>query len=144
MPAKSETSWYQPAAEMVAREGVTLKEAASRLAVPADSQEIGNLWRSKLFQRLLRAERHRYFLEVGSSPEWRRKTAVGMLLDCAQRLMEEGSFDKAAEVILKASRVEGWLDSEQTVNVFAGLSQKDLDNVKAKLNAQIEGAKVVN
>lgn len=81
----------------------------------------------------MRGERNRYYAEVGQDPEWRRKTAIGMLLSCVQRLIEDGAHDKAAEVILKAARVEGWLDSETQVNVFANLSQKDLDAVREKL-----------
>lgn len=136
MPAKSELESHQPLAELMAREGITLREAATRLRVPVGTEEAANLFRTKGFQRLLRVERLRFFGEVGQDPEWRRKTAIGMLLACAQRLMEDGAHDKAAEVILKAARVEGWLDSETQVNVFAGLSQKDLDAMKAKIAAK--------
>jgi len=117
----------------MAREGVTLREAATRLKVPIGTEDAANLFRTKGFQRLLRAERNRYYLEVGQDIEWRRKTAIGMLLNCANQLMTNGEFDKAAEVILKASRVEGWLGAETAVNVFAGLSQKDLDTLRTKI-----------
>lgn len=137
MPTKSELEWHQPIAEMMSREGVTLREAATRLRVPIGSEDAANLFRSKSFQRLLRAERNRYYLEVGQDAEWRRKTAIGMLLHCIQNLMTNGEFDKAAEVILKASRVEGWLGAETQVSVFNGLSQKDLDTLRTKIKDKV-------
>jgi hypothetical protein len=117
----------------MAREGITLREAATRLKVPIGSEEAANLFRTKGFQRLLRSERNRYYLEVGQDVEWRRKTAIGMLLHCVQQLISNGEFDKAAEVILKASRVEGWLGAETQVSVFNSLSQKDLETIRTKI-----------
>lgn len=133
MPAKPETLESQPLAELVAREGITLREAATRLGVALTTESAANLWRTKGFQRILRTERNRYYAEVGQDPEWRRKTAIGMLLSCVQRLIEDGAHDKAAEVILKAARVEGWLGAETQVSVFAGLSQKDLDLMRERI-----------
>lgn len=133
LPAKPESEHHQPLAELIAREGITLREAATRLKFAITSEEAGNLFRTKGFQRLLRAERNRYFAEVGQDIEWRRKTAIGMMLHCVQQLIEHGEFDKAAEVILKAARVEGWLGAETSVNVFAGLTQKELDSLQSKI-----------
>lgn len=140
MPINPEQPWHQPVAEMMAREGITLREAATRLRVPIGTEDAGNLFRSKQFQRILRAERNRYFLEVGQDVEWRRKTAIGMLLHCVKQLMEAGEFDKAAEVILKASRVEGWLGAETQVSVFNGLNQKDIDSLRTKIKEKLDNA----
>ena len=140
MPAKPEEPWMQPVAELMAREGITLKEAATRLKVPIGSEEAGLTFRSKLFQKILRSERNRFYAEVGSDSEWRRRTAIGMLLNCAKQLMEAGEYDKAADVVLKTARVEGWLGNEQQINVFAGLSQKDLDGMRAKLQEKAKQA----
>jgi hypothetical protein len=121
----------------MAREGVTLREAATRLKITIGSEDAANLFRTKGFQRILRAERNRYYLEVGQDVEWRRKTAIGMLLHCVNQLISQGEFDKAAEVILKASRVEGWLGAETQVSVFNGLSSKDLDTLRTKIKDKI-------
>jgi hypothetical protein len=140
MATKPESEYHQPIAEMMAREGVTLREAATRLRVPIGSEEAANLFRTKAFQRLLRGERNRYYLEVGQDAEWRRKTAIGMLLHCVNQLIQNAEFDKAAEVILKASRVEGWLGAETQVSVFNSLSQKDLDLLRTKVKDKIASA----
>jgi hypothetical protein len=136
----TETEWMQPAAELIAREGLTLAEAATRLKQPITREDASKLFRTKGFQALLRAERLRFYAEVGRNPEWSRKTAIGQLLVCIQELMSAGEFDKAAEVILKATKVEGWLGNESTVTVFNGLSQQQLEQIRARIKP--EGAKV--
>lgn len=141
MPLISEASWFQPAAELVAREGLTLAEAATRLKEPMTREDAARVFRSKHFQALLRAERLRFYAEVGRNPEWSRKTAIGQLLVCIQELMSAGEFANAAEVILKATKVEGWLGNETAVTVFNGLSQQQLEQIRGRLKAP-EGTKV--
>lgn len=121
------------------RESTSLAEAATRLRVQIGAQECANLFRTKSFQRLLRAERLRYYQELGRDPDWGKKTAVGMLLHCAAELRDAGEYDKAAEVILKASKLEGWLSNEgPQISVFGNLSQKDLDDARARLQSKLE------
>jgi hypothetical protein len=138
MPKIDELEWQQPAAELIAREGLTLAEALTRLHIPVGKEEASKLFRSKHFQSLLRSERLRFYAEVGRNPEWSRKTAIGQLLTCIQNLMDEGEFDKAAEVILKATKVEGWLGNETQVTVFNGLSAADLERIRTKLRGASE------
>jgi hypothetical protein len=122
----------------MAREGLTLAEAATRLGQPIGKLEAANLFRSKGFQRLLRAERLRYYAEIGRDPEWSKRTAVGQLLSCVQGLMEEGAFDKAAEVILKAAKLEGWIGTDTTVTVFNQLSSKDFQELRARVQREAD------
>ncbi len=118
---------------------MTLAEAATRLKVPINSLESTNTFRSKTFQRLLRAERLRYYQEMGRDPDWGKKTAVGLLLHCAEELRIAGEYDKAAEVILKAAKIEGWLGNEVAqISVFGNLSQRELDDARARLKKQLE------
>lgn len=134
MPRTPELEWYAPVAELIAREGCTLAEAATKLRVPMTKEEAAVTFRSKTFQRLLRAERLRYYAEVGRDPEWSKKTAVGQLLHCIQELMTSGEFDKAAEVILKAAKIEGWLNPDTSITIGMGLSSKDIQDLRAKLS----------
>lgn len=140
MPLTTEAEYYQPAAELMAREGLSLAEALTRLKQPITREDAAKLFRTKHFQALLRAERLRFYAEVGRNPEWSRKTAIGQLLVCIQELMSAGEFDKAAEVILKATKVEGWLGNETAVTVFNGLSQQQLEQIRSRLRT--EGPKV--
>jgi hypothetical protein len=136
MPVMPEEVWYQPVAEVMAREGLSLAEAATRLSVPITKENAAKLFKTKQFQTLLRVEKLRFYAEVGRNPEWSRKTAIGQLLVCIQELMSAGEFDKAAEVILKATKVEGWLGNETQVTVFNGLSQRDLEAIRTKLRGE--------
>jgi endo-1,4-beta-D-glucanase Y len=136
MPLNAETEWMQPLAELMAREGLSVAEAATRLTVPLNKLEAAKLFKTKSFQSLLRSERLRFYAEVGRNPEWSRKTAIGQLLVCIQELMAAGEYDKAAEVILKATKVEGWLGNEATVTVFNGLSQRDLEAIRSRLKGE--------
>ena len=123
----------QPAAELVAREGVSLREAATRLKIPLTTEEAALAWRSKLFQKLLRAERLRYNLEISNDPGWSRRAAVGKMLYLVDRLIEAGEHDKALEGLLKVAKVEGWLSADTNVNVFGALTDKELLELKAKI-----------
>lgn len=133
MPITAESPYFQPVAELMAREGLTFAEAATRLNHPITREEASKAFKTKQFQALLRAERLRYYAEVGRNPEWSRKTAIGQLLVCIQELMTAGEYDKAAEVILKATKVEGWLGNETQVTVFNGLSQQQLEQIRSRL-----------
>lgn len=139
MPAIDEKPWFQPAAELMAREGLTLAEAATRLSEPITKIEASSIFRTKIFQRLLRAERLRYHAEVGRDPDWGKSTAMGILIDCAQKLFAEGQFDKAAEVILKATKLAGWLGNDTQVTVFNGLTAKDFEKIRANIRASEPG-----
>jgi hypothetical protein len=133
MPQTPEEAYFQPAAELIAREGLTLAEALTRLEQPVTREAAAKLFKTKQFQALLRAERLRFYAEVGRNPEWSRKTAIGQLLVCIQELMAAGEYDKAAEVILKATKVEGWLGNETAITVFNGLSQQQLEQIRSRL-----------
>lgn len=137
LPRPPESEWHQKACELIVRESVSLAEAATRLKVTIGAIESANLFRTKSFQRLLRAERLCYYQELGRDPDWGKKTAVGMLLHCAAELRDAGDYDKAAEVILKCAKIEGWLSNEVAqISVFGNLSQKDLDDARARLQGK--------
>ena len=136
MPIRPEEPWHAKAAELMAREGLSLAEAATRLQIPISKLEAGNLFRTKGFQALLRSERLRYHAEIGKDPEWGKSTAMGYLIACAQRLFEEGDSDKAAEVILKAAKLAGWIGNDTQVTVFNGLTARDFEELRAKVKRQ--------
>ena len=123
-------------AEAIVREGLTMRESLSHVGVNLTSQEAENCYRSKTFQRVLRDERNRYFTELGSDPARTKATAVGMLLDAAEHLREAGEYKEVAEAMLKLGKMEGWIGGEGQVSVFAGLSQRELDEIRDRLNKQ--------
>ena len=139
MPAIPEADWMQPAAQLMAQEGISLREAATRLRIPLTNEVAATTYRLKIFQKLLRQERNRFAMEVANDPAWTKRTAIGQMLACVQHLMEAGEFDKALEGLLKVARVEGWTNSEANINVFAGLTDRELADVKGKIAARTNG-----
>ena len=134
--SRSEEPWMGAVAEGIVREGLTIRESLSKVGVALTSQEAENCYRSKTFQRILRDERNRYFTELGSDPARTKSTAIGMLLDAAEHLREAGEYKEVAEAMLKLGKMEGWIGGEGAVNVFAGLTQRELDEVRNRLRKQ--------
>ena len=134
-----EAEWWQPVGELIAREGISLREAATRLRLEITNEEAANTFRTKGFQKLLRSERQRFYMEIAQDPTWSRRTAIGKMLYLADRLMDNGEYDKAADTILKIARVEGWLSGETQVTVFNQLSDKELDQLRLDAAKRVTG-----
>jgi hypothetical protein len=133
MPAKPEETWFQKAAEKIAREGKTLYAACLELEIPITSREAENVFRTKAFQRVLWAERQRFAKELANEPERNKSSLVGQMLFAAQQLLNEGKFDKAAEVLFKLARIEGYVGNETQVTVIGQLTQTEIDAAKERL-----------
>lgn len=129
------------AAELMVRDALGLKEALTHLGVALTTQECQNVLRRKSFQALLRTTKTRFQAEVANTPGRNKTSAIGQLQILADQLQRDGEFDKAAEVLFKLCKLENWVGEGQTVNVFGGLTQKDLDEMRAKLKEQ-EGTTV--
>lgn len=116
------------------RNGSTLREAATQLQVPITSADCENIQRRKGFQKLLRDARNQYHAEVGADPGLTRNATVGRLSILAEALAGAGELDKAAEVLFKMAKLAGWMQADSTVNVFGGLTSKDYEEVRKRLN----------
>ena len=139
MPAIAEQPWWQPVAELCAREGLSVREAATRLRIEIDNEAAANTFRTKGFQKILRNERQRFYMEIAADPTWSRKTAVGKMLYLVDRLMDAGEHDKALEGLLKVARVEGWLSGETQVTVFNQLTDKEIAEIKQRAAERVAG-----
>jgi len=139
-PEKLE-SWVLEAVELMARNGVTLTEAAAELEQNVTSHECENIARRKSFNKALWLARHRYANELATDPNFKKETIIGKLIALAQRLEDQGDYDKAAEATLKAAKVAGFVGPESTVSVFGELSQADLDAIRTKLEGDIGKAR---
>lgn len=114
----------------MAMNGSSLKEALTELGIEKTSEDCKILLKSANFQKILWEARHRYFTGLGRDPNYNKDAAIGKLISLAQKLEESGEFDKAAEVVLKVAKIQGWVGPESTVSVFGELSQKDLDAIR--------------
>ena len=137
-------AWLLEAIEMMARTGMSLAEAAAELNIIKTPLECETILRRKSFHRMLRESRNRYNNERATDPNFKKDTIVGRLISLSQKLEDEGAFDKAAEAVLKAAKVAGFVGPESTVSVFGSLSQADLDAIRKKLEGDVAKATRVN
>src|SRR5919108_298907 len=108
--------WLIEAAELMAQTGCTLREAAGNSEQTLTTEQINTILRRKSFNRLLWEARHRYFNQLAQNPNFKKDTVIGKLVSLAQRLEDDGDFDKAAEVIFKAAKAAGFVGPESTVS----------------------------
>lgn len=132
--------WLLEAADLMARTGCTLMDAASLMDQLVESDVCDAIVRRKSFNRILWEARHRHFNALANDPNFKKDTIVGRLLSLSQRLEDQGEYDKAAEAILKAAKVAGFVGPESTVSVFGELSQADLDSIRRKVEEGSRGA----
>jgi len=122
--------WLLEAVELMVQNGQSLKQVAIDLGKEVTSAEAEVILRRKSFNRLLWEARHRYFAQLGNSPNFKKETVIGKLLDLAQKLEDEGKADKAADSLFKAAKIAGYVGPDSTVSVFGELSAKDLDAIR--------------
>lgn len=132
-PPATEESWQTEAIDLMVRNGLTLRAASQQLNVAITQGDCENIQRRRSFQKLLRDARNRFHLEVGADPGLTKASTIGRLSILAQRLQDEDSYDKAAEVLFKLAKLAGWLAPDASVNVFQGLTAKEYDEVRKKL-----------
>jgi|SRR5208282_936144 len=128
-PEKIE-DWLIEAVELMVQNGLSLKQAAMDLNKDVTSAEAELILRRRSFNKLLWEARHRYFANLGNSPNFKKETVIGKLLQLAQQLEDEGKADKAADSLFKAAKIAGFVGPESTVSVFGELSQKDLEALR--------------
>lgn len=132
-PLNTEMPWFVECAAKIVREDKTFKEAVEELKLALTTAECEKYRRQKEFQAILRTERLRFYRELANDPEANKAAAVGKLLYAIDKLEDEGQFEKVVEGVLKLAKIQGWLEAESNITVFAGLSQRELDAVKERL-----------
>lgn len=120
----------------MAKKGVSLFAAAVELEVHLTQKEAEIHFLSDEFQKVLRSARARIYGELSNDPGHNKRTLIGKLLLAAEVLMDGGKADKAAEVLHKIAKIEGWDQSGTNLTVIGDLTQKDIDEIKRKLQAE--------
>jgi len=126
-------AWYTEAAEDIVWTNVSVQEAAAKLGHVLTGEEAARLAKTPEFQRAMTKARNEYYAEIGRNPGRTKAVVLGRLDMCAEELMKQKSWDKAAEVLLKLAKVEGYVGGDTEVSVFAGLTQKEIDEVRARV-----------
>jgi len=127
-------AWFVQVAEAMVRSQITLKEAALEFGHQLDPDEALKISRRREFQDILRAERNKWYAAIGSDVSRSKATAIGKLEIIVDRLMHEGKYAEAAIAIEKMGKLEGWVGGESSVNVFAGLTARDIAEARSRLS----------
>lgn len=140
MPRKPaiEASWYGRVAAKMVEEGKSFAQAMTEENVNLTTIEAEQWQKRASFQRCLRQARHRFHSQIARDPERGKTTTIGQLQLCADKLMAEGEFDKAAEVLLKICKIEGWVGPDN-VQVFGNLTQAQIDAARDALKQKLLG-----
>lgn len=138
MPRKAhdELPWFQRVAAKMVREDKSFRQACAEEGVNLRSDEAETYRQRTAFQRVLRQARHNYHFEIGADPNRTKTATLGQLQLAANKLMEGGEFQKAAEVLFKIAKIEGWVGVDSTENPFAALSAKALAELRDQLKAK--------
>lgn len=123
------------AAEIMIREQKSLREAVTDLGIPLNSQECVVFAKRRSFQALLRKAKSVYETEIGTDPGLSKDKVAGQMQILADRLMDKGEDDKAAQVLERLAKIKNWIGEAGSVNIFSGLTQRDIDEMKEKLGA---------
>lgn len=130
-------AWYVQAAEEMVRNNSSLKQAALDLKIKLDPDEVQVIERRKEFQEILRTEQNKFYAMVANDPTRTKSTILGKLVIQAELLQKQGDYDKAAVVLEKVAKIEGWTGADQNVNIFAGLTARDISEAKERINKEL-------
>lgn len=138
-PPSGKESWMEPVAELMVQEGMSFSSAC---------QALGTKWENSAaeraaqycepFRNILDALEFRYFSRTGSNPMLTKEFLAGGLIWAIRRLREQDQPEKVALPGKLLADIMGWYPesdaSEQPV--LANLTQKDIDELKAKVAAE--------
>ena len=126
-------AWFVQAAEVMVRTQCSLKQAALEVGHPLDPDEADKVSRRRDFQEILRVEKNKYFQSIANDPTRTKSVLIGQMWVAADRLMFEGEYEKAVSALDKLAKVEGWSGGDSNINVFAGLTPRDISEAKERL-----------
>lgn len=111
----------------------SLKQAALEVGHPLDPDEADKVSRRRDFQEIHRVEKNKYYSTVANDPTRTKSVVLGQMWVLADRLIAEGEFEKAAGVLDKLSKMEGWSGNEGNINIFSGLTARDIAEARDRI-----------
>src|SRR5579864_9643615 len=126
-------AWFVQAAEVMVRTSCSLKQAALEIGHPLDPDEADKVSRRRDFQEILRVEKNKFYAGIANDPTRTKSVVLGQMWHLADRLIAEGEFEKAAGVLDKLSKMEGWSGNEGNINIFSGLTARDIAEARERL-----------
>lgn len=128
-------SWFEPVAETMVRENISLRKAAQLNGIALTEIEATNVARRMAFQSCLKRHEYSYFEELGSDPRRTKSVLLGRMTYCIEKLMQEGSFKDALSGGLQLAKVEFNIEGE-VGSALGSLTAAEIDEVKKRIAAQ--------
>jgi hypothetical protein len=117
----------------MARTSCSLKQASGDVGHPLDPDEAERTFRRRDFQDILRSEKNKFFAGIANDPTRSKSVAIGKMEMLIDRLIVAGEYEKAANAIDKLGKLEGWVGADSNVNIFSGLTARDIAEARARL-----------
>lgn len=130
--------WFNEAAEKIVRENKKILQVIVEMDLPLTAKEAEDIFNSSTFQGVLRTSYNRFHKELAEDPDFNKQALIGQAIAATRYLMDEGKYDKALEGMFKIAKLNGWTEAENQINVFAGLSAKEIEAQKAKLLEKLQ------
>lgn len=126
--------WMGQAVELMVKYDLSLRSAAAELGQDISIEEAEALKDRKLFKEALESAKLAHFAEIGSDYRLNRDAVVGQIFKLAERLASDREDYKAADALLKLSKIKGWVgEPEHRVSLLDGLTQTDIDRLRAQV-----------
>lgn len=123
------------------RTKMNFHQAATELGIQLDPIESDRTARRREFQDILRVERNKLYQSVANDPSRSKATSIGKMEILIENLISEGEYDKAGQLIERLAKLEGWVGGDSNVNVFAGLTARDIAEAKERITGKGMGTK---
>lgn len=133
--------WMTQVAELMARDGMGFREATIELHLPLTPGECDAVKNRGEFQELLLREQHKFRENLANMPERSKASAIGLALLSLEKLFQAGEWREVIAGTEKLGKMEGWIGAETNINVFSGLSHRDLEEAKERIKAKIESTR---
>ncbi len=132
-PKTSET-WYSDAIKLMIEERLDFATAASFCGENLSPEEAANHQRRDIF-KAIHAKISREYYENKSTPAQHSKSRlIGEMRDITQRLLLQGKFKEAADVIGQTAKIDGMVGPDVQNNIFANLTGDDLVKMREALS----------
>jgi hypothetical protein len=120
-------------ADLMVQEGMGFSLACQSLGKKFDNSQAERAAQySEAFQNILNALNYRYSASIVDNPLFTKEVIVGTLMRAVRRLEEAQQWDKVAIPAKLVLDAMGWNEHDQDRPVLLNLTQRDIDELKAK------------
>lgn len=126
-----------PVAELMVQEHMSFSAACQALGKAFDSSAAERAAQyTEAFQNILDALSYKVYARTGDNPLLTKGFIKGVLVTAMRRLSEMDQWDKVSIPAKLLTDIEGWTKIDPTAPVLVNLTQKEIDELKAKFSEQ--------